>query len=77
MIHSYCVTFSLSYFCLYNREPMLMSSKKKCFYLNCPNTGTYCEIIINRGVLIFADFMVHFNHENKSSTKYNFSVDCC
>jgi hypothetical protein len=25
----------------------------------------YCEIIINHGVLIFADFMVHLNHEFK------------
>jgi hypothetical protein len=25
----------------------------------------YCEIINNHGVLIFADFLVHFNHENK------------
>jgi hypothetical protein len=24
----------------------------------------YSEIIINRGVLIFADFVVHLNHEN-------------
>jgi acetyltransferase-like isoleucine patch superfamily enzyme len=23
----------------------------------------YCEIIINRGVLIFADFVVHLNNE--------------
>ena len=26
----------------------------------------YCEIIINRGVLIFADFVVHLNHEFKN-----------
>jgi hypothetical protein len=25
---------------------------------------TYCEIIINRGVLIFADFVVQLKHEN-------------
>jgi hypothetical protein len=25
--------------------------------------SVYCEIIINRGVVIFADFMVHLNHE--------------
>jgi hypothetical protein len=24
----------------------------------------YCEIIINRGVLIFVDFVVHLNYEN-------------
>jgi hypothetical protein len=38
---------------------------------------TYCEIIINRGVLIFTDFMVLLNHENKNPTKYNFLIDCC
>ena len=38
---------------------------------------TYCEIIINRGVLIFVDFMVHLNHENKNPMKYNFLTDCC
>jgi hypothetical protein len=27
--------------------------------------NNYCEIFINRGVLIFADFVVHLNHENK------------
>jgi hypothetical protein len=36
----------------------------------------YCEIIINRGVLIFADFLVHLNHENKNLTKYSFPIDC-
>ena len=24
----------------------------------------YCEIIINRGVLIFVDFVLHLNYEN-------------
>jgi hypothetical protein len=37
----------------------------------------YCEIIINRGVLIFVDFLVHLNHENKNLMKYNFPIDCC
>jgi hypothetical protein len=37
----------------------------------------YCEIIINRGILIFADFVVHLNQENKNRAKYNFPVDCC
>ena len=37
----------------------------------------YCEIIINCGVLIFTDFMVHLNHEHKNPMKYNFSIDCC
>jgi len=36
---------------------------------------SYCEIIINRGVLIFADFVVHLNHENKNQAKYNFTTD--
>ena len=36
----------------------------------------YCEIIINHGVLIFADFIVYL-HENKNLTKYNFPIDCC
>jgi hypothetical protein len=35
-----------------------------------------CEIIINLGVLIFADFVVHLNHENKNSSKNNFPIDC-
>ena len=39
-------------------------------------TFNYCKVIINRGVLIFADFVVHSNHENKNSTKYNFPIDC-
>jgi hypothetical protein len=34
------------------------------------------EIIINLGVLIFADFVVHLNHENKNSSKNNFPIDC-
>jgi len=37
----------------------------------------YCEIIINRGVLIFADFIVHLNNENKHPTKCNFPINCC
>ena len=39
--------------------------------LGLPNTTNvkirvhvYCEIIINRRVLIFVDFVVHLNHEN-------------
>jgi hypothetical protein len=24
----------------------------------------YCKIIINRGIVIFVDFVVHLNHEN-------------
>jgi hypothetical protein len=32
----------------------------------------YCEIIINHGVLIFSDFVVHLNHETKNPTKHNF-----
>jgi len=35
----------------------------------------YCEIIINRGVLIFVNFLVHLNHENKNPMKYNFPID--
>jgi hypothetical protein len=31
-----------------------------------------CDIIINHGVLIFADFVVQLSHENKNPTKYNF-----
>jgi hypothetical protein len=37
----------------------------------------YCEVIINHGVLIFADFVVDLNHENKNPTKYYFPIDCC
>ena len=37
----------------------------------------YYEIRINRGILIFVDFVVNLNHENKNPTKYNFSIDCC
>jgi hypothetical protein len=36
----------------------------------------FCEIIINRVVLIFVDFMdfmVHVKLENQDPTKYNFS----
>ena len=40
-------------------------------------TTIYCENIINRGVLIFVDFVVHLNHENKNLTKCNFPIDCC
>jgi hypothetical protein len=37
----------------------------------------YCEIIINRAVLIFvANLVVHLNHENKNPTKYNFPINC-
>jgi hypothetical protein len=36
----------------------------------------YCKIIINRGVLIFTNYVVHLNHENENPTKYNFPIDC-
>ena len=31
-------------------------------------------LLINHGNLIFADFVVHLNHENKNPTKYNFPI---
>ena len=34
------------------------------FTVNAPTYCIYCEIIVNRGVLIFVDFVVHSNHEN-------------
>ena len=37
----------------------------------------YCKIIIKCGVLIFTNFVVHLNHENKNPMKYNFYIDCC
>ena len=33
-------------------------------------------IIINRRVLIFADFVVHLNHENKTPTIFPLIVAC-
>jgi hypothetical protein len=36
------------------------------------NTGR-----INRGFLIFADFVVHLNYKNINPTKYNDTIDCC
>lgn len=42
-----------------------------------PVQNLYCEFIVNRGVLIFADFVVHLNHEIKNPAKYNFLNDCC
>ena len=33
----------------------------------------YCEIFINLEVLIFMDFVVHLNHENKKSNEIQFS----
>ena len=38
----------------------------------------YCEIIINRGVLIIVDFVVHLNHEdqNPTNTIFSFIVAC-
>ena len=36
-----------------------------------------CEININRGVLIFTDFVVHLNEENKNPTIYYFSIYYC
>ena len=39
----------------------------------------FCEIIINRGVLIFVDFVdfvVHVNLKNQDPKKYNFPIDC-
>lgn len=33
--------------------------------------------IINYGVLIYADYVVHLNHENKYLRKYNFPIDSC
>jgi hypothetical protein len=35
----------------------------------------FCEIIINRGVLIFVDFVVHVKLKNQNPTKYNFPID--
>ena len=40
----------------------------------------FCEIIINRGVLILVDFVafvVHVKLKNQDPTKYNFPIDCC
>ena len=37
----------------------------------------YCEIIINREVLIFVYFVVNLNHKKQNPTKYNFPIDCC
>ena len=37
----------------------------------------YYEIFIDRGILIFVDFVVHLNHEHWNPTKYNFLIDCC
>ena len=57
-----------------------------CFHQKCSSHDInaeslliyiYCEIIINRGVPISADFVVHLNHENKNPTKCNFPIDCC
>jgi hypothetical protein len=42
---------------------------EKTSYLN--GDAEYCEIIINHGVLIFSDFEVHLQHENKNPAKYN------
>jgi hypothetical protein len=39
--------------------------------------SVYCQIFINCGVLIFTDFMVHLNDENKNPTKYNVPIDSC
>jgi hypothetical protein len=33
------------------------------------------EIINKRWVLIFVNFVVHLNHENKNPTKYNLPID--
>jgi hypothetical protein len=45
--------------------------------IHCAVLSRYCEIIINRWVLIFVDFMLHLNHENYNPTEYNLSIDCC
>jgi len=37
-------------------QPQMLA--QVCLYL------VYCEIIINRGLLIFVDFVVHLNNEN-------------
>ena len=40
----------------------------------------FCEIIFNRGALIFVDFMdfvVHLKLKNQIPTKYKFPIDCC
>jgi hypothetical protein len=46
-----------------------------CLHVNTLRIYMYCEIIIIRVVLIFTDFVVHLNHENKNKTKYNFPID--
>ena len=35
----------------------------------------FCEIIINRGVLIFVDFVVHVKLNNQNPTKFNLPID--
>jgi hypothetical protein len=37
----------------------------------------FFEIISNRGVLIFVDFVVHVKRKNENPTKYNFPIDSC
>jgi hypothetical protein len=44
---------------------------------NVNQTNNYYEIIIKPEVLIFMDFVVHFNYENNNLVKYNFPIDCC
>ena len=54
-----------------------LAHSSSCFKMSAV-VYMYCEIIIiNHGVLIFVDSVVHLNHKNENATKCNFSIDCC
>ena len=55
------------------RKNQINRNMKVCKYTE----STYCETVINCGVLIFANFEVHLNHENKNLTKYKLPIYCC
>ena len=50
-----------------NLQESMTDDRKVHMYVFMTNQQyiIYCEIIINRGVLIFVDFLVHLNHKNQ------------
>jgi hypothetical protein len=69
---SYQIAFLFIYSTFAAKYLNSLDEKETAIYdklINKPSNDWYCEIIINRGFLIFADFVVHLNHENKNPTK--------
>lgn len=52
------------------------SHNNHTIFVEFNENGIYCEMISNRVLVIFVDFVVHINNENANLSKCNFLTDC-